>query len=526
MQTLPNRNAQGNESQAPGHARNAVGFRALKQGRAVVLPNANSVVPDTAAEREKHDVTSIAHETNTHESLLSVPDAPRDLRRSSISKRSAPPLPKKKKGSFFIGTIFVTAISVVGYLVFASFFKYQAYGVINGRLITVSAPWDGVVTNWQVRDGDLVSQNQVLATISNLRMQHQLESLRDEMSLTQAELEAELSRLRLSSQARLSDHQKAVAEYLQISGQLEEEKSSLDVMQSKLVRAQRLIKSNNISRQKYEEIYYEFTGQDRKVSKLRNAVAVLKLRSEQTAAEDSSEQQRRIQPLIRKIEQTRAAVKRLREEIDMGTITAPVSGQVTKRFCLTGESVKSTLPILEILESNSTEAVLYLPQSAAARFGSGDTVSVELEPYRTMLECEVVRIGDQFEAPPQHISRCYFDQQFLLPVHLKPLPEYQQWMSLRINGTVKLPYRWQDRIAAVGSRANDWIHGNEPQQNADRSFDFDSVIAPPPPFQPPIENSTISQCNADRFDRIEFLTRNHDSESIGIPDIWRAEVVE
>ena len=60
-------------------------------------------------------------------------------------------------------------------------------------------------------------QDQTIAELSNLRMQHQLQSLEDELKLTRAKLEAEILRIRLEKQNQHAQDRKAVEEYLQAS---------------------------------------------------------------------------------------------------------------------------------------------------------------------------------------------------------------------------------------------------------------------------------------------------------------------
>ena len=99
---------------------------------------------------------------------------------------------KRSKGSGFLSLIFLAAFIALGYTVWSSLLQYQSYGVIEGRVITVAAPWDGSIYNWQVRDGEEVTQGQVLAVINNIDMHHQLETLGDELKMNQALLDLSL----------------------------------------------------------------------------------------------------------------------------------------------------------------------------------------------------------------------------------------------------------------------------------------------------------------------------------------------
>jgi hypothetical protein len=142
-------------------------------------------------------------------------------------------------------------------------------------------------------------------------------------------------------------------------------------------------------------------------------------------------------------------MSRLRERIDQGQIRAPVSGRITTRFCLTGETVKEREAVVEILEDNSIEVVLYVPQQLTDEFKCGTDIEIALEPYENTMRCTVRRLGDRFEPAPECIARFYQSQQYLLPVYLTPHSEFNQLMAMRIHGTVKRPYEWNKSLARI-----------------------------------------------------------------------------
>ncbi len=363
----------------------------------------------------------------------------------TTTKRNAPPVKKRAKGSGFFAFLFLAFFATAGYFLWSSFLQYQSYGVIDGRLISVAAPWDGNIVNWQVRDGDLVQQGDIVATLSNLEMQHELEALNDELKMTQAQLDAQMTKIKFDVQDKSERSQKAMAEYLQASGELQSEKAAFQDINKQLDRAARLLKNKNISRSEYEKLYYTYVGQKRKIERLEQAVEVLRARSE-TPTDPQLNGSSQLKPLLAKIERTQAEMARLRTRIDQGQVRAPVSGRVTKRFSLTGESVRQSETVIEILEDNSIEAVLYVPQEMTDEFQVGKQIEIQLEPYQYPMSCTVRRLGERFEPAPVSISRYYTSQQYLLPVYLTPNAEFNQLMAMKIHGTVKRPYEWDKSL--------------------------------------------------------------------------------
>lgn len=403
-----------------------------------------------------------------------------------IQPRSSPPLPKRNKGQLFLAFIFLGFFATIFYLVYATFFQYKAYGVVSGRIIQVGAPWDGTVTNWQIRDGELVEQGQVLSVISNIEMEHRLQTLDDELRYAQAKVDAEASKIRFHFSDRSDREQKALAEYLESQGNLLAERTVLSELEQRLKRSTRLQRAGSMSKQAYDELFFKCTGQRLKVEKLEKAVDVLRERSENS--DDTKESKSsQLDPLLVKIQQIQSERERLRARIDMGRIVAPVSGRITMRALLTGESIRQGETIVEILEDNSAEATLYVPQTYTDEFKVGAKIMLALEPFETKVPCVVKRIGSQFKPAPGSIERFYQKQQHLLPVYLVPVSDYREEFAMRINGTVKLSYSWGEWVQDIWTTVvqkfqNDGSDTSpkkrsRPKQPINKSTDEDDQIA-------------------------------------------------
>lgn len=373
--------------------------------------------------------------------------------------RSAPPLPKRNKGQLFLAVIFISFFVGIFYTVYATFFQYKAYGIVSGRLIEVGAPWDGTVTLWQVRDGDLVKQGDIVAVISNIDMEHELQQMDDELRYAQAQVDAEASKIRFNYSDKSDREQKALAEYLESQGNLLSEQSILDDLERRLKRSQKLMQSGSVSPQAHDELYFKCSGQRKKVASLNKAVQVLRDRST-TSSGNQDLRKQQLDPLLIKIQQIQAQRERLRARIDRGRILAPVSGRVTLRTQLTGESVQQGDTLVEILEDNSSEAILYVPQGFTDQFKEGSQIMLTLEPFEKQVPCTVERIHNQFQPAPSSIERYYQQNQHLLPVHLTPLPGFRDEFAKRINGTVKLPYSWDEWVGDLWTSISERIQSD------------------------------------------------------------------
>lgn len=371
---------------------------------------------------------------------------------------------KRGKGNGFLSLIFAAAFFALGYAVWSSLLQFQSYGVIEGRVISVSAPWDGSIYNWQVRDGEEVTQGQILAVIKNIDMEHELETLGDELKMNQALLDAEISKIQFESQQRNEQSQKTIAEYHSTYGELLSEKEKYKELDRKFERTRRLLKTNNVSRSKYEEAFFGLAGQKKKVEQLAESVEVLKYRSKQSskAADNGSP---RLAPILATIDLSKSKITRLRERIDKGKIVSPVNGRVSKRHRLIGESAKSSEVVIDILEENSIQAVLYVPQRVIEDYEVGKEVEISLEPYAQKIRCTVDRFGDRFESAPHSIERFYHINQPLLPVYLTPNHDTHNLLAARVGGMVKRPYEYSKGLSKVFSDSKETVKSWLPQPN-------------------------------------------------------------
>ena len=94
-----------------------------------------------------------------------------------------------------------------------AFLRYQAYGVVTGRVVQLSPPWNGELTAFHVREGDAVRQGQPLLTMDNAEMRQRLSALGDELVSAQADLEAEAAKIKWQAAFHLDQGKSGQARY-------------------------------------------------------------------------------------------------------------------------------------------------------------------------------------------------------------------------------------------------------------------------------------------------------------------------
>lgn len=359
------------------------------------------------------------------------------------------PLPKRPKGRWFVGVLVLSALAFAGFQVYDSFFRYRAYGTVTGRVLALSAPWDGVLTHFHVREGECVRQGQILLTLENTELRHRHARLGDELRNTQASLEAEAARLKWQIAFQLDQSHSSVSRAHETEGRLKKAQKELEKLQVELQTAKQLLTRQAIGRLEVEKLRLDCEGQQAYVEKLRAALVdeqhkaewtrILLVRGGELGETLMQDGQDQLRPYLSKIEALQAERARMQEQMDQGRLTAPSNGVVVKLLRFAGEHCRAAEPVLSLLEEGSLEVVLYVPQRNSGALTIGEEMSLVLDPYPDRLHATVTRYGSAYEPAPENLKRHYHAGQKLLPVYLQPQPEAARWMALRLNAVIKMP---------------------------------------------------------------------------------------
>jgi multidrug resistance efflux pump len=359
-------------------------------------------------------------------------------------------LPQRPKGRWFIGAILIGSTIFAGYKVWHAFFRYSAYGTVIGRVLEVSANWDGVASALHVREGERVRQGQLLVSVTSTELQHRYSQLQDDLVVAQANLEAEIAKLKWQLAFSIDQGQGAVSNYFEMSGRLLQEQARLDELRSSLQRAELLLEQHAMAVAEVEQLRFNVQGQGKKVTRLKESLGELKKRADlaelllQKGAGLSKGQSAagfdQLKPHLARLEALQAERARLQERLAQGELRAPANGQVAKIHRFAGEHCKVGEPVLSLIAEGSMEVVLYMPQKISKLLKVGQEVSVDLDPYPESVTCTTQRLGDRFEPAPEHLKRYYSTDQKLLPIHLRLDQNGNPHVDLRIGETVKLPY--------------------------------------------------------------------------------------
>src|SRR4030095_6322194 len=113
-------------------------------------------------------------------------------------------------------------------------------------------------------------------------------------------------------------------------------------------------------------------GQKAKVERLELAVAELKKRTDPSEPADQGSQ--RLKPKLVRVKQMQWSSQGPRERQREGTIRAPAAGRVLAVKRQVGEYVEPTTPVIELLDEQSLEITLLVPQGRTTDYKSGQRI--------------------------------------------------------------------------------------------------------------------------------------------------------
>ncbi len=362
---------------------------------------------------------------------------PPESRSVDAGFRATPQVSNRPKGKLLLVAILIACLGFAVFVVWNTFLRYSAYGVVTGRIVELTSPWPANVEAVYVRAGDTVRQGDIIAIVNDPELEASIDRVGDELRSAQAELDAQVAMLAVVAHNRRDQNLKIRADYHDLKGRLLSEQSERDSLKSKLTRRLELLESGAVSSEEIVSFRYSIQALSDKIEHLKQAVSVLEERLEET--DQLSIDEATLEPWFAKIEQSQAAIRRLREKQRRGTLRASTSGTVLAISRHVGERVGQEEPLIELLQDGSIELVVFVRQDQASKFQVGQTTQAIVEPIDQQLSCQVVRIGDRYEKPLAQIQSYYRRSENLLPVYLRPPTDLPAEPPLRLGSVVRVP---------------------------------------------------------------------------------------
>ena len=260
----------------------------------------------------------------------------------------------------------------------------------NGRLeateIDVATKMAGRLVKELVSEGDLVAASQVVAEMDTEVLQAQLREAKAKLAMAKSDVETAKSTL----QQRRSEKSAAEAVVLQ-------RLADLDLAASKFARADRLVRSNTVSRQEFDTEQAALNsakpGVDSAKANVAAADAAISTAKAMIISAESS------------VASAQATIERIQADIDDSVLKASRSGRVQYRVAQPGEVLPAGGKVLNMIDLNDVYLTFFLPTEWAGRVQVGADARIVLDAApQFVIPAKVTFVADVAQFTPKTVE--------------------------------------------------------------------------------------------------------------------------
>ncbi len=353
--------------------------------------------------------------------------------------RAPASLSKPPKGRLFISCILLTFIFSISWMVWSEFFRYSAYGKIQGSIVSASPNYPARIAAIHAKVGDIVEAGQLLATLDIPTLQQERNRCKRELDLAvaglqmrQAEVQSRICEIESQDASRRLD-------YYRLLGEFHMKKAELISLEATYQVNAPLNEKNVISDIELLESQTEFEGLQSQLQDLEFALAKLK-------PKDTEPPLSHQKLLIAESTQVEL-VKQHLDEIDAmlkdSEVRATTRSRVLRQLSHTGEHLQPGEPVFDLVEVESVEIVLYVPQFATRDYPIGQQVVVSIPALQATSKFVVTGMSPEVTSPPSTLQNRYRANRGVASVRLLPnAPQnqrYREELSRWIGAEVSTP---------------------------------------------------------------------------------------
>lgn len=279
----------------------------------------------------------------------------------------------------------------------------------NGRIeaveIDVAAKAPGRIRDILVNEGEYVQAGQVLANMDTAVLEAQRREAAAQ--LQRAIIGVETAQIQITQR----EAEKAAAEAI-----LEQRKAELDAAKKRLDRSEKLVGSDNISRQQLDDNRARFQGAQAAVNaaqaRIAAADAAIATGKSQVIGAQSS------------VDAVRATVQRIEADLDDSILKSPRDGRVQYRVAQPGEVVGAGGKVLNIVDLADVYMTFFLPTADAGRISLGGEVRLVLDAApQYVIPAQISFVADVAQFTPKTVETAIERQKLMFRVKARIDPE-------------------------------------------------------------------------------------------------------
>jgi len=370
----------------------------------------------------------------------------------------------------YITMILVTVlVGVSGYFIYIKINSKElpqgliaSSGRIDGDLILLNTKYPSRIENIFVKEGDIVTENQIVAKLISNEFLSKYESLKEainsikdeklsfEQTIEASKMELKLLEKTLPNLVKIKqDDLKTIKKTLH-SIELKIQTANFNCEQSEREhkRYKKLYETKTISPEKFElvDLKYKTTKKELESlkverEKLLNSVDIgktsLQIQKDNLKKIDILQQnikasQTKLKSLQSKIKQLEANAQEVKSMVNELTLKSPINGFVIEKIANKGEVIGAGMGVLTLSDTNSYYLKIFIDTINNGKVKIGDEAVIFLDSNPNQpIKAKVIQIAQKAEFTPKEVSVRSDRIQRVYAVHLKPI-KYNPILKLGI----------------------------------------------------------------------------------------------
>lgn len=239
-----------------------------------------------------------------------------------------------------------------------SFLRERVYTgtLVAKRRSVLSFEISGKLIELAVDEGDRVEANQMLGRLDTRR-------------LTASKLQAEADLMQATARLRELEAGPRVQTIAAARAEVQSLAAQRDVAELRLRRREKLVRTNAVSREEYDEALYDY----------RAAAARTDVGQKTLDELEAGTRQEQVDAQRAQVGALEARLADIKHQLDDAVLLAPYAGRIAQRRIDEGTVVAAGAPVFDLIEDDSLEAWVGVPPRSAKNVAVGDALELNID---------------------------------------------------------------------------------------------------------------------------------------------------
>ena len=321
----------------------------------------------------------------------------------------------------------------------------QANGRIEGNHYTVSSKWPGRVIELLAREGDLVTQGQVLLKLDNAQNLAKVNQAKSAVDAIKAQLKSAEITLSVFKKNVPLKIDSAKAAIIHAEAELVSSLATEELMHKDAERFRELLKRETVEKRRSEQadLSWKLARSQNKAALASKTQAEKALAEAQLGRDQITAKENETDSLAAQVTQTEAALTEAKSILNDLIINAPATGIITTRIVENGEMIAAGSPLFETVDLDKLYLKVYIAEKEIGKIRLGLSAQIYTDAFPDKPFSATLRyIASAAEFTPKEVQTP--DERvklvYAVKLYLDNNPEHKLTPGLPADAVI----RWQE----------------------------------------------------------------------------------